>query len=337
MTGPGSDLGAYRGDRIVVRYRLGDAAPGDWRDAPNPRSATPGGPTQSDVTGHLLDDGDPVRVERDGTVESIPRAAISSIRLLSAVPVRNSEIRALEYAAALAWPGIEHEWIDGWLVRAGGGISRRANSAIALDRSPRTDATTLSAIESWYRTRHLPPLIAAPERLLPSRLAGTPASGENHVLTRELAARRSVRADADVVLAPGPTTEWVRAYLGPDADVDAGSAVVSASAGTDSTVTFATVESAGRPVAIGRGALTSAPDSPTRWLGITAVWTDPGRRRERLGDAVLATLLAWGAEAGASRAYLQVAADNGVAGNWYRARGFTLHHRYRYLSRERPR
>lgn len=330
------DDGAYRGDRVVVRYRLGAAAPADWRSAPNPCAGVPGAPTQSDITGRLIDDGDPLRIERAGVVESVPRAAITSIRLLSAVAVRNSEIRALEYAAAAAWPGSRHEWIDGWLVRAGSGISRRANSAVPLDRSASTDAATLSAIDRWYAERHLPPLLAMPERLLPQPITGRAASGDIHVLTRRLDSV-TTEAESAVSVTSTPTAEWVRAYLGPDADVEAATAVLTTALGDNSVVGFAVIEADGRPIAIGRGALTSTPGDGARWLGLTALWTDPSRRRERLGDAVLCALLRWGVSAGADHAYLQAEANNRVAGNWYRARGFSLHHRYRYISRPGPR
>ncbi|OZC33751.1 GNAT family N-acetyltransferase [Gordonia polyisoprenivorans] len=325
----GPDLGAYRGDRVVVRYLLGEATPADWRDWPNPAPARSGGPTQSDVTGFLVDDGDPVRLDRNGTVEEIPRAAITSLRVLSAVPVRNSEIRALEHAAAAAWPGTEQAWIEGWLVRAGAGISRRANSAIALDRSARLDPATRSAIESWYAARDLPTLIATPERLVPPGVDGVPASPVIHVLTAGPTTNHPFPEHPDVILRSTPTPDWLRAYLGPATDIAAATAVLGATLG-DAPVTFAAIEDAGRPIAIGRGAVTESPDG-TRMLGLTALWTDPARRREHLGDAMLTRLRQWGAENGAAHAYLQVESGNRIAGTWYRARGFALHHRYRYI------
>ena len=54
-----------------------------------------------------------------------------SVRELSHAPVRNSEIRAVEHAAALAWPGTERHWAGGWLLRAGG-TDKRTNSAAPL-------------------------------------------------------------------------------------------------------------------------------------------------------------------------------------------------------------
>ena len=47
--------------------------------------------------------------------------------------MRTVDIRNLEHAAALAWPGVEQQWLGGWLLRFGRGSTRRANSAVPLD------------------------------------------------------------------------------------------------------------------------------------------------------------------------------------------------------------
>ncbi|GAC47795.1 N-acetylglutamate synthase, CG3035 family [Gordonia aichiensis] len=340
QSGPGLPADAYPGDRVVVRYLLGGAAPADWRRSPNPAPASAGGPTMSDITGFLVDgDGrDPAAllIERDGHVESVPREAIISIRLLSARPVRNSEIRDLEHAAALAWPGVESAWLDGWLVRAGAGFTRRANSAVPLDRSARADRTTLRAVADWYAERRLPTLLALPERLIsPRTLAGETASPTIHILTRPLDDHPdpddfpAAVKDVDVALSPSPSAAWSRSYGRPGADADLVAAVVGAAQGP---VTFATVvDGDGSLIATGRAAVTSGP-SDVAWLGITALWTDAAHRRRHIADAVLAQLVSWGASRGAQSAYVQVEAPNVIAGHWYRRRGFTLHHTSHYES-----
>jgi ribosomal protein S18 acetylase RimI-like enzyme len=42
-------------------------------------------------------------------------------------------------------------------------------------------------------------------------------------------------------------------------------------------------------------------------------------------------LLAWGADRGATRAYVQVLADNTAAKGLYESMGFSVHHRSRYV------
>ncbi|MEE4022134.1 GNAT family N-acetyltransferase [Gordonia sp. PKS22-38] len=314
---PSGDRVPFVGDRVVVRYRLGDATPADWRGEASA--------ALSDVTGILLDDGDPLVVDRDGP-QSIPRSAVVSIRQLSRVTVRNSEIRRLESAAADGWPGTDTATISGWALRAGGGFTRRANSAVPLEFGSGTDEATLAAVRGWYRARGLPTLVALPERLVPAgQIDGRPISGEIQVLVRDVDVEDS-STPSDVRLDDAPTSAWLRAYRGPEVDVPTAAAVVAASRGP---VVFASLGDA-EPQAIGRATVTSSPDG-VRWLGVSALWTAPSRRREGLANAVLTALIAWGARQDAARIHVQVEAENRTAGTWYRRHGFGLHHTSRYL------
>ncbi|MCZ4650171.1 GNAT family N-acetyltransferase [Gordonia amicalis] len=319
--------GAVIGDRVVVRYLLGQSTPADWRGNP--------GAAQSDVTGILIDDADPIRLERDGEVVSVPASSVTSVRLLSARPVRNSEIRTLEGVAARSWPGVETAWIAGWFVRAGHGFSRRANSAVPLDRSAHPDATTLGRIAQWYADRGLPPLLALPERLLTASTVGGVDDVEVQMLTADLpalATRLAGSRSGTVRLADDPDVDWVSAYSGHRSGHDAHAVREVVTAG-DGPRAFAAIHADGstEAIAIGRGVVTESPDG-LRWLGLSALWTDPERRRSRLSSQVLAELVAWGAEHDAGRAYLQVETTNRLAGAWYRRLGFGLHHSYRYVT-----
>jgi N-acetylglutamate synthase len=108
------------GARVVVRYRL-------------PAGSVP---PLTDVIGHLLTVGPTVTVRtKRGDVVEIAADDVVAIKGLSAAPVRTGDIRNLEHAAALAWPGVEQQWLGGWLLRFGHGSTRRANSAVPLDVS----------------------------------------------------------------------------------------------------------------------------------------------------------------------------------------------------------
>jgi N-acetylglutamate synthase len=137
------------GTRVTVRYRR---PPGSV-------------PPLTDAVGHLLAV-DPlvrVRTKTGAVVEFAPADAVA-LRTLTDVPVRTSEIRALEHATAAAWPGAEQAWLDGWLLRAGPGAGWAANSAVPLDISAQVSA--VPAIVDWYDTRGLAPRLAIPDRLL---------------------------------------------------------------------------------------------------------------------------------------------------------------------------
>ncbi|ANW63207.1 GCN5 family acetyltransferase [Mycobacterium sp. djl-10] len=282
------------GNRVSIRYRVPDGL--------------------TDVIGHL-EATSPVVVVRtasDGTVEVDP-AGVVSVRELSGRPVRNSEIRALEYAAALAWPGTEQHWIGGWFLRAAGGHTSRANSAVPLQMS--ATLAELPAVARWYGERGLPAWLALPERLLK---VGAPGMKENRVLVRDIEAGPA----GAITSATRPDADWLRAYER-DVPVEVLTAVV------DGEVTFASVGGA----AVGRGAVTSAPDG-TRWLGISSVRVADEQRRRGHARTICEGLMGWGATRGATRCYVQVLSHNAAAIRLYESMGFALHHRVRYVEVE---
>lgn len=71
------------------------------------------------------------------------------------------------------------------------------------------------------------------------------------------------------------------------------------------------------------------------WVGLRSIDVAPERRRRGFGLAVVDALLGWGAERGASTAYLQVLGANAPALSLYDRLGFRTHHAYRYLAEPR--
>jgi ribosomal protein S18 acetylase RimI-like enzyme len=287
------------GSRVSLRYRL-------------PAGAVP---PLTDVVGHLLEVGAVMRVRtKRGDVVDVAAADVVSVKALSAVPVRTGDIRNLEYAAARAWPGVEQQWIDGWLLRYGHGSTRRANSAVPLE--VRGDLSALPAIIDWYAARSAIPLLVAPDRLF--RVPpGVPVDGENVVMTRDLT---TVPAwTTSVTMAHQPDERWLRVYER-DVPIDVLTAVV------DGEVMFASRGDA----AVGRVAVTSAPDG-TRWAGLAAVHVAEAQRRKGHARELCEEMLVWAAGRGAGRGYAQVVADNTAAFDLYQSMGFTTQHRVRYV------
>ncbi|SOX51966.1 GNAT family N-acetyltransferase [Mycobacterium ahvazicum] len=164
------------GTRVTVRYR-------------RPAGSVP---PLSDAVGHLLATDPVVRVQtKTGAVLEFAAADAVALRVLTDAPVRTSAIRALEYAAAAARPGLEHAWLDGWLLRLdhrpaegdGDEAGFASNSAVPLDISARF--SSVLAIVAWYERRGRSPLLAIPERLLtPPRTAV--ADHTERVLVRDV-------------------------------------------------------------------------------------------------------------------------------------------------------
>jgi N-acetylglutamate synthase len=272
-------------------------------------------PPLTDVIGHLLAVEPTVRVRtKRGDVVDVALGDVVAIKSLAAAPVRTVDIRNLEHAAALAWPGVEQQWLNGWLLRFGHGSTRRANSAVPLDLSVSAD---MAPIIDWYAARGVPPLAAAPDRLL--RVPeGLPVDAESLVMICDLAPS-TLQSASTVMLASRPDDEWLRLYRRP-VPVDVLTAVM------DGELAFATLPGA----AVGRAAITASPDG-TRWLGLSAVHVVKEARRRGFARILCTELLEWGADHGAGRAYVQVLIDNTAATRLFESVGFTVHHRSRYV------
>jgi GNAT superfamily N-acetyltransferase len=268
-----------------------------------------------DVVGHLVETGPLVRVRSsDGAIHDCRHSDVLYVRRLTDRPVKNSAIRSVEHAAALAWPGREHQWLDGWMLRATPGAGLEANSAVPLDMFAHTN--TVPAIIDWYAQRGLPPCLAVPERLL--RLPeDIPTRYETRTLVRELPGGAPA---GDVVLAAEPDAGWLASSGEAVEPVDALTAV------SDGEVVFASIPG----VAVGRAAVTEAPDG-TRWLGASALRVSDDRRRQGHGRAICAALQSWGFDRGATRGYAQVPSDDAGAFAFCEAVGFAGQHRTRYL------
>jgi hypothetical protein len=196
------------GTRVTVRYRRAKGSV----------------PPLTDAVGHLLAVDPLVRVRtKTGAVIEFAPADVVALRALSDAPVRTSDIRALERAAAAACPGDEHIWLDGWLLRAGQGTGPAANSAMPLDISAR--ATAIPEIVAWYERRGLAPRLAIPERLL-ALPPGVTVELTERILVRDLAgatpdATRWVGLSAalgEEALARGASRGATRAYVELDDD-----------------------------------------------------------------------------------------------------------------------
>lgn len=285
------------GTRVSLRYWL-------------PAGSTP---PHTDVVGHLVEVEPVVRVRtRRGEMVDVAPADVVAVRVVPELPVRTGDIRNLEHAAALGWPGTEHQWLDGWLLRYGRGATRRANSAVPLRFSSHAE---LLAAADWYAARGAPALISAPDRLfrVPE---GVPVDAENLVMASDLGCAAGTPG---MVLTDRPSATW-RTVNRRDVPDEVLTAVI------DGVVAFGELAGA----AVGRAAVTTAPDG-TRWVGLSSVHVSDDARRQGLARSLCAGLLDWGRGRGATRGYVQVVADNTAARALYESMGFVVHHRSRYV------
>ncbi len=241
---------------------------------------------------------------------------------------RPSDVVRLERLAARSWRGLEEEPYGDWLLRASGGFTGRANSALVLGDPPAPLDEAVAEVGGWYSARSLQPRVQVP---LPGseaadaafRAAGWTAVDDVLVVTAPLVPWAG--PGVPVYLAPEPDDAWLAGYVYRGAPLPPIARRVLLNA--DDPV-FASVRLAPEPAplaAVARGVLVED------WLVVTAVTVAEEARRRGLGTAVMAALGDWARARGGRGCLLQVLASNAPALGLYERLGFTEHHRYHYL------
>ncbi|MCZ2850395.1 GNAT family N-acetyltransferase [Modestobacter sp. VKM Ac-2978] len=237
----------------------------------------------------------------------------------------------LELLAARGWQALAEERLGDWLLRAGGGFTGRANSALVVGDPGLPLPEAVAAVTRWYDDRGLRPSAQLPGVQSRRADAAFDAAGwtrDEDVLVLTAPVGRSAEPAVPVDLSPTPDDAWLAGYRHRGAALPPVARQVLTSAAD---VVFASVRLDPAPAplaAVARGALTDG------WLGVTAVTVAEEHRRRGLATAVMAALGRWAAERGAHSVYLQVTAGNAAARALYRQAGFIEHHRYHY--RHRP-
>ena len=321
------------GRRVVVRRLL------------HGRTGPTGGPAFTDLLGVMESWGDGVTTVRAESGE-VTAIALGDIVSGKPVPPRPSvrqrvSVDVAERRALSSWPPLESAPLGDWLLRASGGYSARANSVLA-DGDPGVPLTeALDQVVAFYDARGLPPwaqVVVGSDVHRGFEEAGwvlaRPGEADSlFQLGSVSAALRVVRRTLPTVVPPVTVVDRTdAAWLADDerarAHADAARGVLEG----PSQVGFAAVTAPGTDDVIAKGRVAGALEGPDDWIGITNVWVSPGHRRSGLGLVVMGALLEWGAELGATTAYLQVRGDNPAALAVYERLGFLTHHAYRYLS-----
>jgi ribosomal protein S18 acetylase RimI-like enzyme len=266
-----------------------------------------GGPALTDVLGTCLSwaDGTCVVQREDGTSIAIDTAHIVSGKPVPPrPPVRHRVSPQEAQLRALAlWPGLETERLGGWLLRySPTSTARRSRSVLAMEPSGVDGA--YEQVVAFYATRTGRPIAAVlpdsdEDALFRSHGWGLESNDADTLFQiASVASARRVVSRQDFVLPQPPSFEEVGDLV--------------------------TVHIGDRA----SGVAAYADD----WVGFRGIEVSPEHRRQGLGLAVMDALLEWGAERGATTAYLQVLADNAPALALYEGLGFATHHAYRYLA-----
>ena len=271
-----------------------------------------GGPALTDLLGVCLawgdgecvvqpERGEPVRIALADIVSGKPVPPRPSVR--QRVPAVEAQRRGFALFADL-----ETEPLGDWVLRrsptAG---ARRANSVLAF--GPAGVPGAYERVVAFYDGHGTRPIAA----VLPDSAEDALFRGHGWV---------PESGDADTVFQLAAVSQAARTLRG--AHADGVEAVLDV---TGDLATARLLLDTGEQV--GAGVAAYADD----WVGFRGIEVAPEHRRRGLALVLMAELLDWGAERGATTAYLQVLADNDPALGLYARLGFREHHRYRYLAR----
>lgn len=301
------------GRRVSLRYRLAAGRPGA---------------RFSDAVGDLDRDGDRWLVHtRRGPVVVDP-ADVIAVRAVPPPRPRRAPLDAvtrLERVCAGGWPAPDTEPLGDWLLRAAGGFTRRANSALAVGDPGVTVPDALAAVQRFAARHGVAPraqVVQTTPWEASVQRAGWTADETGPVSVR--AARLAEVVDGspgevDIELADAPTADWWRLVAGTTRPSEPCRAVL-----LGGVVGFGLARVDDEVVGALRAALVDD------WVHLARLAIDPARRDQGLAPALTAAACTWARQRGARHGVLQVSRHNTAAERLYAALGFTEHHRYRY-------
>jgi GNAT superfamily N-acetyltransferase len=274
------------------------------------------------------DDGILMLRRRDETTVRVPFDAVEIARVL---PPEGSAYRMQELAEA-TWPPAEHLDLGTWRLRWAGERAGRANSVRVAGAPDRPQRAALAAVNDWYAERGVLPLLQIPS---PSPFDDIYDGAGWHVVRRSrlmvAATQRlfiatgpaSGRSDLTITIAESPDDDWLALLEGDDiGSLQDVQPILSA----PQRVAFVSCRRAdtGALLGIGRGVLIG------EWAGANNMVTAPAARRRGVATAIMAALVQWSHDEGATRWFLRVNADSEPAIALYDGLGFTQHHDYVY-------
>jgi N-acetylglutamate synthase len=245
-------------------------------------------------------------------------------------PFTKAQVRAMEQAAARAWPAARTDSVSGWSVRLSGGGSRRANSVLPLDFQGHFD-TSVVEVEQMYRAQNTRCYFQVSSSSEPGdlddRLAARGYASEEPCLL--LAKFMSATAmPNDVLVMETPSAEWLEIYTA-TLDTARSTTVASVLQSVPEPRAFLLYVRHGKPlstalVAVAPGGIAIVECVATRTDGL----------RSGGAKSVMQALESWAAAQGADTVALQVVTNNQSARGLYTSLGYNEVGRYHYRWRD---
>jgi N-acetylglutamate synthase len=236
----------------------------------------------------------------------------------------------IEEVSLNAWPALQSEEYDGWLLKYAHGYTKRANSVNVLSPSAVVLPDKVAFSERFYADRGVPAVFrltsfnAPPglDQLLEQR--GYRWTDGTQVMALDLTGYRSPDSTG-AVLRDEELKEWLKIYTrlsGSDPERQQIHGEILAAITVRRIL--ASLSNAGRIVSCGLGV------QEDEYFGLFDLVTDPYQRSRGYGSALINGLLQRAIAEGARHAYLQVLESNSGARLLYERLGFRDVYRYWY-------
>lgn len=237
-------------------------------------------------------------------------------------------IQSIEELSLNAWTSLQTLLVDGWVLRFANGYTKRANSVNPLYASTRDVEEKIRFCEEVYRRKNLPVVFKMTAAALPADLdalldaRGYEVDSPTSVQTMDL---RDTNPPRDAKLDATVTDDWLADFCRLSGISDARKSTLRQMlVNIIPQKCFAALGQDGRTIACGLGVLQG------EFIGFYDIVTDTSFRNQGYGKRLMQSLLAWGKQNGARRAYLQVMLNNSPALNLYAQLGFKQVYEYWY-------
>lgn len=245
-------------------------------------------------------------------------------------------IRKIEELSMNAWPSLQTQLYDGWVLRFADGYTKRANSVNPLYESTLPVSEKIDYCEKEYGLRNLPTVFKLTSESIPGRIdnilddRGYTRVDETSVRLFDLS-QCCFNIPQGVLIGKEISDKWFDGFCScsnmiNDKDISISRKILENILGD---VIFVTREVGGKVVGCGYGAI------EREYIGIFDIVVEKTNRERGYGKDIMDGILSAAKQVGIKTAYLQVVAGNVPAEKLYDKIGFKEAYRYWYRRLEK--
>ena len=238
--------------------------------------------------------------------------------------------KRIEEISLNAWPALQQELYDGWILRFSKGYTKRANSVNPLYPSTLDLEEKVAYCEKFYTDRRLKPVFKLTPFCSPPNLdqfleqRGYRVLDQTLVMVLDLEGIDIQTGPESGILSKG-IDEWMEIFYQVNTPSSANQEVHKEILEAISTERYlVAIQQDGAHTACGLGVLEG------EYVGLFDLVTNPEERRKGYGTQILLAILDWARHLGARYSYLQVVKQNFPARKLYKKIGFKELYQYWY-------